>query len=221
MIPSCAGASSAEGVPPRAVTLHAIHVDAVRRRNPAALEALMPGRMEKACRFRFERDRLLCLGAGFLLLEALGPETAALCCGENGKPFLPGGPAFNLSHSGEWCVLAVGEACIGADIEQLDERHLGIASMVYTPGELAWMGQDNPLERFYALWTWKESVMKATGLGMALEPASFEVLPFTQGKPVFLRDTLWYAQSGALDGYRYSVCTQYPMKGIQWVEHDD
>lgn len=199
--------------------LHAIHADTVRRRDAALLERLLPERMKKARSFRFERDRLLCMGAGFLLLEALGlRDESALRYGGNGKPFLPDGPAFNLSHSGQWCVLAVGAGEIGVDIEQLDERNLGIAPMVCTPDELAWMRRD-PLERFHTLWTWKESVMKATGLGVALEPGRFEVLPFASGMPVLLRKTLWYARSGTLDGYRYSVCASRPFRRPRWVEH--
>ena len=81
--------------------LHAIRTDAVRRLDWTPLYDCLPERMEKAGRFRFERDRLLCVGAGFLLLEALGlRDESALRYGENGKPYLPGGPAFNLSHSG-------------------------------------------------------------------------------------------------------------------------
>lgn len=201
------------------VTLHAIRADTIRGMDWAPLYDRLPERMERAGRFRLERDRLLCVGAGFLLLEALGlRDESTLRYGENGKPFLPGGPAFNLSHSGAWCILAVGEGSVGADIEQLDARHLEIAPEVCTPGELAWMREEPP-ERFYMLWTWKESVVKATGLGMTLEPASFEVLPFTRGEPVLLRDTLWYARSGAPDGYRWSVCASRPIEHVRWIEH--
>ncbi len=199
--------------------LHAIRADAVRRLDWTPLYDCLPERMKKAGRFRFERDRLLCVGAGFLLLEALGlRDESALRYGENGKPYLPGGPAFNLSHSGRWCVLAVGEGDIGADIERLDERHSEIAPEVFTPAELAWMRQA-PLERFFRLWTWKESVMKATGLGMALEPRRFEVLPFTRGEPVLLDDMPWYACAGAREDYCYSVCASRPIERVRWIEH--
>ena len=103
----------------------------------------------------------------------------------------------------------MGEGEIGVDIEEPDETHLCVAPMVYTPEEQAWM-QERPLERFYMLWTWKESVMKAMGLGMQLEPGSFDVLPFVRSKPIALCGKRWYTNSGEMDGLRYSVCAAYP-----------
>jgi phosphopantetheinyl transferase len=91
--------------------------------------------------------------------------------------------------------------------------------MVYTAAELKWMEED-PLERFHLLWTMKESVMKATGLGMNLGPDSFEVLPFCFNSPVMLRGRTWYASYGALGDYRCSVCASYPMEAVLSIVSD-
>ena len=196
----------------RRVSVYAIHSETVRRMDWGVLYARLPVRMEKTDRYRFERDRLLSAGAGILLLQVLGlREESELQCGEYGKLSAPGYPAFNLSHSGEWCVLATGEGELGVDIERMDAAHLRIAPKVYTPAELQWMNE-HPLERFYRLWTWKESVMKATGQGMRLEPRGFEVLPFAKDEPILLNGQHWYACDGALEDCRYSVCAPYPLK---------
>jgi len=76
----------------------------------------------------------------------------------------------------------------------------------------------DPTDRFFRLWTWKESLMKAAGLGMSLEPRSFEVLPFAEGKPVLLRGSAWHAAGGSLEGYRYSVCSDVPIGRVLWTE---
>jgi len=194
-------------------TVYAIRTDTVRELDLDALETVMPERMAKARRFYFERDRLLCLGAGFLMMEALGiRDEKEIRYGENGKPYAPGFPPFSISHSGQWCILAIGsgDAEIGADLEEIDERHTDIAAKVCTPGELAWMRED-PLERFFQLWTWKESVMKATGRGIALEPGSFEVLPFTKAQAVRIEGRDWYASGGRWDNCRFSVCADEPI----------
>lgn len=137
----------------------------------------------------------------------------------NGKPYVPGHPPFSIAHSGLWCILASRtKRAIGADIESLDSRQLDVAPAVYTPAELAWMAED-PLTRFFRLWTWKESVMKATGLGMALEPGSFEALPFAFNRPIRLLGKEWYANTGALDGYIFSVCADEPVGPLHWVEY--
>lgn len=202
------------------VTVYAIRTDIVRKWDLSRLEQRMPERMRKADRFLFEKDRLLCLGAGILLHEALGISGEALIrYGKNGKPFAPGYPAFNLSHSGQWCLLAVGGNClqIGVDVEEISERNVDIAPAVYTESELIWMKSD-PVNRFYRLWTWKESLMKASGLGMQLEPQSFEVLPFAEGRSVYAAGQTWYAWADGMEGYTYSICADRPVHGAIWKE---
>ena len=200
-------------------TVYAIRTDTVRRMDPAPLERAMPERTARAERFRLERDRLACLGAGFLMMEAIGIRNEAeIRYGEYGKPYVPGRPAFSISHSGAWCILATGEGpVIGADLEEIHEKHIEIAPDVYTGAELRWM-QEDPAERFFRLWTWKESVMKATGLGMNLEPRSFEVLPFAGGEGIRVTGRQWYATGGIWDNCAYSICTDEPAGPVQWIE---
>ena len=200
-------------------TVYAVRTDTVRRLDPAPLERAMPERTARAGRFCLEKDRLLCLGAGFLMMEALGIRNESeIRYGEYGKPFAPGYPAFSISHSGAWCILAAGEgSVIGADLEEINEKHIEAAPVVYTRAELRWM-QEDPAERFFRLWTWKESVMKATGLGMNLEPRSFEVLPFAEGEGVCVMERQWYAAGGIWNSCAFSICTDEPAGPVQWIE---
>ena len=198
------------------MTLYALHIDAVRRRDPAILMERMPRRMERAGRFRFEDDRLRCMGAGFLLLEIAGiPDESVLCFGENEKPFAPGFPHFNLSHSGDWVVLALDDGEVGVDIEGLSPGNLSVARRVLTPGELRWM-EEAPLERFHTLWTVKEAVIKATGRGLSLDMRGFDALPLLRGNSIEVERRRWYAAAGGFEGYRYAVCATHPVEGIQW-----
>ena len=73
-------------------------------------------------------------------------------------------------------------------------------------------------ERFFTLWTLKESLMKAAGLGLQLQPDSFEVLPFLRNEPVFLLGKEWYAAAGGVHGYCYSVCGLAPVGQLVWEE---
>ena len=188
--------------------VYAISTETVRQLDWTPLVREMPERMARAEGFRFEKDRLLCVGGGFLMRQVVGiREGSRLRRGRYGKPFAPGHPAFSLSHSGQWCILAKWESEVGVDIERIDEKHLTVAPTVCTPGELAWMNED-PLERFYLLWTWKESLIKAGG--MVLEPRVFDVLPFTEGRPVYLNGQPWYAASDSIAGYRFSACAAAP-----------
>ena len=102
--------------------VYAIAAETIRQMDPAPLYRHMPERMKRAERYRFEKDRLLCIGGGLLMRHVVGIRNESeICYGRYGKPFAPGYPAFNLSHSGDWCILVKGENEIGADIEKIDE----------------------------------------------------------------------------------------------------
>ena len=205
---------------PGVLPVHAIHVDTVRRMDLTLLSRQMPARMEKAYRYRLERDRLLCIGAGLLLQRVLGiHDETELRAGAFGKPYAPGFPAFNLSHSGDWCILATTENDIGTDIEEENEKHLSAAFAVFTPKELDWISSD-PFTRFFILWTMKESLMKATGLGFEMQPQSVDVLPFLDHRPVYLHRQAWYAATGAIPGYRFSVCGQTQIEALEWLRYE-
>lgn len=136
---------------PAAVLVFALHTDTVRGTDLSEMALRMPERMKKAARYRFERDHLLCIGAGLLMLSALGiPDESALVFGAFGKPYAPGYPAFSLSHSGNWCVLARDPDPVGIDLEKPVESALSAAPRVFIPAELAWMSE-SPTERFFQL----------------------------------------------------------------------
>ena len=194
------------------ILIHMIRTETVRETDCRLLAECMPGRFAKAMRYRREEDRLLCLGAGLLMMNALGIRNEReIRYGQYGRPYVPGMQAFSISHSGSLCILACGEAArIGADIEEINERHTDIAKAVFTENEFAWMEKDLT-ERFFQLWTWKECVMKATGMGMNLTPSSFEVLPFTQGEPARILGRLWYPWGDRLEKSCLGVCADAPI----------
>ena len=57
-----------------------------------------------------------------------------LIINENGNPFLKAGePFFNLSHSGNYVVLAIADCEIGVDIEHIMQCHEATVKKVYSP----------------------------------------------------------------------------------------
>ena len=114
--------------------------------------------------------------AGRLLLcEALGCGEAELRARlkyhENGKPYLPEGPFFSISHSGRLVMLAVDEeAEIGCDVEDLSRtvrNEEGIRERVFSMApELA------ALEKYgmplLELWVRFEAQLKAGGAGQTV-----------------------------------------------------
>ena len=115
-----------------------------------------------------------------------GNDELVIAQDELGKPFaLLGGKSvrvsFNVSHSGEHGLIALTrQGRVGVDVEELNTPgglELLIDS-VLSPGERACVSSGNQTERtrdFLRLWTIKEALIKALGMGLSLDMSAFEV----------------------------------------------
>jgi len=95
--------------------------------------------------------------------------------GAHGKPMLAApisGIEFNVSHSGDWGVVALSRVPVGVDIEQVRPgRHSpALERRFLTGGERALLRQRAATDgeaAFFAVWCRKEAYLKATGFGLA------------------------------------------------------
>jgi 4'-phosphopantetheinyl transferase len=162
---------------------------------PAALEAfertLSEDEVERADRFCFERDRRRYVCARGALRELLSrylrveSRDITFRYGTNGKPALDGGLdgllAFNVSHSGELALIAIGRGMeLGVDVEAVRPMQDAgdIAARFFAPGEherLMSLPDDERTNAFFACWTRKEAYLKALGSGLAKPLDAFEV----------------------------------------------
>jgi 4'-phosphopantetheinyl transferase len=155
----------------------------------ASVEALLDAtERARAASFRFEHDRstyVLAHGLWRVALGAcLGLEASRVTFASTpaGQPQLPGtGLATSLSHSGTWLAIAISaDRTVGIDIER--SPHTGIEqlmSKICTPAELVDLQPLPGLARqraLLALWTRKEALLKAFGVGLAVEPASLSAM---------------------------------------------
>ena len=147
--------------------------------------ALLPWeeRRRQVGRFAFEKDRLLCLGAGLLCAHALrreGVGDLTLAYGAYGKPHLANAPEihFNLSHSGRLAACAVGTTPVGVDVEERQTADDDVMRQCFQEKEIRWIrAQADEGLAFTRLWTRKESYLKLLGAGLSEEPTSCSVLP--------------------------------------------
>lgn len=139
----------------------------------------------RAGRYVHARDRMAFRAARAGLRRVLGLVTdrdpACLTFRQDaaGKPFLPGGPSFNLSHSGDWALLGVTPAHpLGVDLEAHRPVETAVARRFFSPAEQAALRRlpitDWPTG-FFRLWTRKEAVVKALGTGLSHPLDSFDV----------------------------------------------
>jgi 4'-phosphopantetheinyl transferase len=169
--------------------------------DPGLLDLLDETERHRAVRLacRKDRDRYVTAHAlaRLLLAKRSGEAPAQLrfdrtCrrCGapDHGKPRLIGPVVpFSLAHAGDRVVVAVvGEPTarleVGVDVERVvgPEVPARLSRDVLAPAELAAYDRLGEHERGHALavwWTRKESVLKATGDGLAVPPAGVEVTP--------------------------------------------
>lgn len=102
-----------------------------------------------------------------VLEQEYGIENPALSHGPQGKPFLPGGPEFSISHSRGQVALAVSDKPLGLDAELVRSFPEKLPQRIFSPGELRWFQQRFSTQvDFFTLWTLKESYYKYMGTGM-------------------------------------------------------
>ena len=99
------------------------------------------------------------------------PSSITFKTGANKKPYVVSAkPAihYNISHSGDWILLAVSNSEIGADTEFIDPDfdYSDIIADNFSDEEINYIKEEAPALRFYMLWTRKEALTKATGNGL-------------------------------------------------------
>lgn len=142
-------------------------------------------KQERIKRFHFFRDARNCLLGDVLtrveICRATGLSNKQLEFSTNayGKPFLLNSPHihFNISHAGHYVVCAVSNEPVGIDIELINpSADMKIAERFFTPDETAYIMAGEQEQRFYKVWTKKESRIKWEGKGLHKPLTSFSVL---------------------------------------------
>ncbi|MEL6140609.1 MAG: 4'-phosphopantetheinyl transferase superfamily protein [Bacteroidota bacterium] len=161
----------------------------VRAPDSVALSTLAEKEIQRADKFRFPIDRHRFLRARSILRLLLGdylqtnPANIDLAFGKEGKPYLSHFPEwhFNLSHSGNWIVLAFRKMLpVGVDVEHIDPAAPfdELTTACFTNTEVsAWRELPGDLQptAFFRSWTTKEAIMKADGRGVSLHPKNIQL----------------------------------------------
>lgn len=92
-----------------------------------------------------------------------------------GKPYIKDYSQihYNISHSGEWVVVAIGKSPIGIDVENRREDWDLIGERVFSESEKYW--SQNSYKRKAILWTIKEAYVKYLGTGLSKSLNSFSI----------------------------------------------
>ena len=143
-------------------------------------------RREQALRYKHTMGQFCCLKSWVLLRDILKTPTKPrpnpdqtpiewqkMEYNEQGKPFLPDGPFFSISHCKAGIAVAVDEQPIGIDIESIRHADEELIERTMNEEEQRMIrSAAQPDRMFTRLWTQKEAVVKAEGTGIC----SFEQL---------------------------------------------
>lgn len=131
-----------------------------------------------------------------LLGSKLGksPESLEIATGPHGKPVLARHPElrFNISHTGDLAIVAISETHeVGVDVESLARTvdHDALAKKYFSEMERNHFAQLPAIQRnahFLRVWTCKEAVAKARGVGLHAPFTQIEVSVGTDTGPRLL-----------------------------------
>jgi len=116
-------------------------------------------------RFLVTRHAIRSLTALFIKTD---PASVVFKFNDNGKPFVDG-ISFNISHSGNYVLIAASGYSLGIDIELMSKKfdfENVIEFCFNDPESEKIKTAHNSREMFYTLWTRKEAILKATGEGL-------------------------------------------------------
>jgi len=131
---------------------------------------------------------------------------------------------FNISHSDNYIVCALDNKSIGIDIERVTNIDLKIADRFFTKEELEYihLNKIDKIERFYEIWTMKESYIKAIGIGLSMPLNSFSVIN-DQSVTLYNNQQYFFYKYNIDIHYKMSVCSikNNVYENVSYIENDD
>ncbi len=163
-------------------------------------------RREKINRLKHERDKKASLCAGLLINKFF--KNSEIKLGKYGKPFAGNGKFFNISHSGDYVIIAVSDSEVGCDIETVKDNDFErLGKIVFHENERNILkNTSDKKEYFYQLWTRKEAFIKCLGEGFHFKISSLDLsrLPDMfkyQGRTFFFKEYM-------LSDVKIMLCTE-------------
>ncbi len=155
------------------------------------ISSLPDSRRIKIDRLVHESDKLASACAGLLIDKFIGKN---LKLNEYGKPYSDE-KFFNISHSGNYVIIAVSDFEVGCDVEmkrELEYERLG--KIVFHENERKKLSEtDDKGSLFFKLWTSKEAFIKCLGEGFHFKTSELDLSPLPdkfeyKGRTLFFKE---------------------------------
>ncbi|WP_177223744.1 4'-phosphopantetheinyl transferase family protein [Butyrivibrio sp. INlla21] len=158
------------------------------KRFEEALKYVDEAQRENILRFHFDADKKRSL-AGLLLSYyaiftgfGLAPKDITFDKNKYGKPFVKDRDDifYNISHSGNYVVCAIGSSPVGIDVQEHKSADLNIADRFFSKEEKEALAletsEDAKRKLFYDLWSLKEAYIKCIGIGLSKPLNEFGII---------------------------------------------
>jgi len=179
------------------VNVYILSNSLVKKNFDSLLDYVDISKKEKALKYVQEKDKLLSLGSSYLVKHYLKDKEIKET--KTGKPYIEGGPYFNVSHSNEYSVLAITHSNeVGVDIEYIDERKLKAIRGTLNDVE----SKEVDPSILFRMWSNKESLIKCVGSSLS-DIKKVPGLPLV-GKKNFDGES-FYSKSLVYKGYSLSL----------------
>jgi len=192
------------------IYLFKFKVDAYFNKISAAI--LSSDESDKARRFLNQADRENYVVRKFFLRILLGkvldtdPRQIVFYREQYKKPSVPD-VKFNVSHSKNFAVIALGKLTVGIDIEYInrDFDFNPLLNQCFSDEESVFIKEaKDPHLSFFTLWTKKEALLKATGEGLIDDMQTLSVLP----SRIHRNEKEYKLESICTDNFVISICYQ-------------
>lgn len=156
-------------------------------------------RRTEALRYKHTFGQWACLTTYSMLLQLVGKTALPpFSYNEHGKPFIPNGPYFSISHCPKGLAVAIHSAPIGIDIEAPRRLDMDLMHRIMSPHEQQLILSDSlPEMKFAELWTRKEAYLKYLGTGIQGLDSLPDLLTATPDQVI---------QSFRFENYALSLC---------------
>lgn len=184
-------------------------------------EVLSEREQEKAGRMFIQKDKeryvvsKFCLRTILALCSNKDAHEVEFIFHEHKKPTVKD-IEFNISHTGDYVLIAVSPKPVGIDVEYLNTEFdfKSILDITFSKKEIDFIGNGdiNPAN-FYAMWTRKEALLKASGEGVSDNLHLIDCLSeyLERNKEVFKMRTFMID-----DSYVASIATSLDQKELQF-----
>ena len=171
----------------------------------AEVQRLLPlvsaQRREQALRYKHTFGQFCCLKSWLMLQEEMKSfnfQLSTFNYEKYGKPYVLNGPYFSISHCKQGIAVAINDQPVGVDIEAIRHADEELIARTMNEEERIELVSEGVRElkdrKFTRLWTQKEAVLKAQGVGIR----SFEQLQKTL-------DGQWTLETFEKENYIYSI----------------